>query len=87
VQVLQCAAVLQLGAKQADAIKVDIEMLHHSCIRGLHHLDSLLLPKTVCWVEQDKDFGSAKISRHVTDVKLILGLYELGYDGIKIVLQ
>jgi hypothetical protein len=87
VQVVQCEAVLQFVNKQADIMKVDIEMLHHACIRGLHHLDSSLLPKTVCWEEHDKDFGSAKIPRPVTDVKLILGLYELGYDGIKIVLQ
>lgn len=87
VQVVQCEAVLQFVNQQADIMKVDIEMLHHACIRGLHHLDSSLLPKTVCWEEHDKDFGTAKIPRPVTDVKLILGLYELGYDNIKIVLQ
>jgi hypothetical protein len=87
VQVVQCEAVIQFANAQAHIMKVDIEMLHHACIRGLHHLDSSLLPKIVCWEEHDKDFGTAKIPRPITDVKLILGLYELGYDSVKIIMQ
>ena len=73
--------------RAATFVKVDIEMLHHSCVRGLSNLPSSLLPKVVCWEEHDKPFGSAKIRRPITDVKLMLGMSELGYNGVKVVLQ
>lgn len=87
VPVVQCDAILTLANVQAEIFKVDIEMLHHSCIRSLHRLDTDLLPKYVCWEEHDKPFGEDKSKRPITDTKLILGLHELGYDGIKLVMQ
>jgi hypothetical protein len=87
VEVVRCEAILQLINAQVETMKVDIEMLHHSCLRGLHRLETSILPKYVCWEEHDKPFGSARTRRPITDTKLILGLYELGYDGVKVVMQ
>jgi hypothetical protein len=87
VAVVGCAAILQLIQAAPELMKVDIEMLHHTCLRALHQLPSELLPKHVCWEEHDKPFGSARIMRPITDVKLILGLFELGYTSAKIIMQ
>jgi hypothetical protein len=87
IQVVRCEALLALIGRAATFVKVDIEMLHHSCIRGLSNLPTSLLPEVVCWEEHDKPFGSAKILRPITDVKLTLGMYEIGYDEVKVVLQ
>jgi len=85
--VVRCEAILKLINAQAEIMKVDIEMLHHTCVRALHFVETKLLPKHVCWEEHDKPFGSAGIRRPITDAKLILGLYELGYSQVKIVMQ
>jgi len=88
VGVVYCEALLELIGSQVNVMKIDIEMLHHSCVRGLSRLSrSDWLPKYVCWEEHDKPFGSGKIPRPITDVKLILGMYELGYDSMKVVMQ
>lgn len=87
VEVVRCESILHLINAQAELMKVDIEMLHHTCIRGLHRIPTHLLPKYVCWEEHDKPFGPARVERPVTDAKLIMGLSELGYDGVKIVMQ
>uniref|UniRef100_A0A7S4M5P7 Methyltransferase FkbM domain-containing protein n=1 Tax=Odontella aurita TaxID=265563 RepID=A0A7S4M5P7_9STRA len=87
VAVVRCEALFALVDRAATFVKVDIEMLHHSCVRGLSNLPTSLLPRVVCWEEHDKPFGSAKIRRPITDVKLMLGMYELGYNGVKVVLQ
>lgn len=87
VEVVRCESILELIDAQPELMKVDIEMLHHTCLRGLHKVDSAILPKYVCWEEHDKPFGPAHVKRPLTDAKLILGLYELGYDGVKIVMQ
>jgi hypothetical protein len=72
---------------RAEILKVDIEMMHHTCLRALQHVSSDLLPQYVCWEDHDKDFGSAKMKAPIIDVKLIILLYELGYDWIKLVMQ
>ena len=87
VEVVRCEAILRLINAQVELMKVDIEMLHHTCLRGLHNLESELLPKYVCWEEHDKPFGPARVERPLTDAKLILGMYELGYSEAKIVMQ
>ena len=87
IPVVRCESVFALIGRAATFAKVDIEMLHHSCIRGLKNLPTSLLPQKVCWEEHDKPFGPAKILRPITDVELILGMSELGYDKVKVVLQ
>lgn len=87
VAVVKCEAVFQIAGRAATVAKVDIEMLHHACIRGLKNVPTKILPKVVCWEEHDKPFGSAEILRPITDVKLILGLSELGYDKVKVILS
>lgn len=87
VQVVRCESVVKIVDAPAKIMKVDVEMLHHACVRSLHRVDASLLPKTVCWEEHDRPFGSANIPRPITDAKLILGLFELGYRGIKVVMQ
>mmetsp|Transcript_22705 Transcript_22705/g.37568 ORF Transcript_22705/g.37568 Transcript_22705/m.37568 type:complete len:406 (+) Transcript_22705:122-1339(+) len=87
VQVVNCLSVLEIGGKSADYLKIDIEMMHHVCLQALHSLPSLLLPKIVCWEDHDKPFGTARVPAPVTDMKLILSLWELGYDGVKIIGQ
>jgi hypothetical protein len=72
---------------RAEILKVDIEMMHHTCLRALQNLDANLLPKYVCWEEHDKDFGTARMKAPMMDTKLMLLLYELGYDGVKIIMQ
>jgi hypothetical protein len=62
-------------------------MMHHTCLRALQNVDTNLLPKYVCWEEHDKDFGTARMKAPVMDTKLMLLLYELGYDGVKIIMQ
>ncbi len=87
VQVVRCESILHLINATVELMKVDIEMLHHTCIRGLHNVNTALLPRTVCWEEHDKPFGPAQVKRPLTDAKLLLGLYELGYSQAKIVMQ
>ena len=87
VPVVRCDALFAYIGRPATIAKVDIEMLHHSCMRGLRNLPSSILPKTVCWEEHDKPFGPARIRRPITDVKLILLLSELGYSQVKLVLE
>jgi hypothetical protein len=72
---------------RAEIMKVDIEMMHHTCLRALQNVDTNLLPRYVCWEDHDKDFGTARLKSPIMDTKLILLLFELGYDGIKIVMQ
>ena len=86
VEVIHCNAILDLIKMSPEIWKVDIEMLHHVCVRSLSHSDPKHLPKYVCWEEHDKPFGSSKTQRPITDMKLILGMYELGYDEIKVVM-
>ena len=88
VEVVRCESILHLLNAQAELMKVDIEMLHHTCLRGLYKIaDTSLLPRHVCWEEHDKPFGPGRVPRPITDAKLILGMFELGYDRIKIVMQ
>jgi hypothetical protein len=87
VEMVRCEAIIILLNKAPELMKVDIEMLHHSCVRGLHRLPTPLLPQHVCWEEHDKPFGTGGMLRPVTDVKLVLGMHELGYDEVKVVMQ
>ena len=86
VPVVRCDALLSLVEMPAEFVKIDIEMMHHSCVRALNKLPTSLLPNTVCWEEHDIPFGTAGIQRPLTDAKLILGMSELGYNRIKLVL-
>jgi FkbM family methyltransferase len=87
VQVVRCESLIQLIDARADIMKVDIEMLHHACVRSLSRLETRLLPKHVCWEEHDKAFGPGRVMRPITDAKLILGLSEAGYNQVKIIMQ
>ena len=87
VEVVRCESILRLINARAELMKVDIEMLHHTCLRGLHRIESELLPKYVCWEEHDKPFGPGRVKRPLTDAKLLLGMHELGYDQVKLVMQ
>jgi hypothetical protein len=87
VRVVTCQSILELIGQPVDFLKIDIEMMHFTCLQALHFLQPQLLPKTVCWEEHDKPFGSAQVPNPLTDIKLMLGLWELGYDGVKIIGQ
>ena len=45
IPVVRCEAILALIGMAATFVKVDVEMLHHSCVRGLSNLPTYLLPK------------------------------------------
>jgi len=86
VPVVPCEALLEYIDLQPELWKVDIEMLHHVCVRALYKVKPALLPKYVCWEDHDKPFGTAKIHRPITDAKLVLGMYELGYNAVKVIM-
>ena len=62
-------------------LKVDIEELHHVCIRALARVPTSQLPSFVSWEMHDVAEGRYP----VLDVELILLLYHLGYGKMKVV--
>ena len=90
VPVVPCETILQSLGVAPQLMSVQLNMMEHSCIRGLHRLNNPeLLPKQVCWLEHDKQFGDASlgIARPLTDIKLVLGMYELGYETMKVIVR
>ena len=47
IPVVRCEAILALIGTAATFVKVDVEMLHHPCVRGLGDLPTYLLPKII----------------------------------------
>ena len=47
IPVVRCEAILALIGMAATFVKVDVEMLHHSCVRDLSNLPTYLLPKII----------------------------------------
>ncbi|OEU11141.1 hypothetical protein FRACYDRAFT_246252 [Fragilariopsis cylindrus CCMP1102] len=47
IPVVRCETIIALIGMAATFVKVDVEMLHHSCVRGLSNLPTYLFPKIV----------------------------------------
>lgn len=73
-----------MGVVNTSTSKVDIEERHYACIRALQNLPPSLLPKYVSWEMHEHAFG---MPYPLMDTKLMIMLWELGYEDIKVVAQ